>query len=158
MLSSIYPLLSLPEMHFDMKYPAFTDMHGLVDRGDVVLAGSLFALSLQSAYPDLNSISHDQKQNLIDLEFSIRASEGQKVVSSKKLIQMLVYIHCWFHGAVEDRRKVVAWLKKRNVIPNKSNLRTFVLCSIAYGIASAHRQLGMVCLIKLDLIVANIMV
>jgi hypothetical protein len=123
-----------------MEYPAFTDMYGLLDRGDVILSGTQIALALQTAHPGL--------------------APHLKAISMdpwKKLIRMLVYMHSWFHGAVEDRRKVVKWLKAHDIIPLGNELRTFVLSTLAFGIAASHRELGTVSQVKLDLIVANIM-
>lgn len=132
----------LPSWKWDMSYPAFTDMFGLVDRGDIVLSGALIALTLQTLDPET------------------RANFDQEEACKSRMVQLLVYMHCWLHGSVEDRKKVIAWMKTQctELIPMENHdLSIFALCTIAFGIAASHRVLGGVSEIKLDLIVSNIM-
>ncbi|KAI8910300.1 Decaprenyl diphosphate synthase-like protein [Gorgonomyces haynaldii] len=128
-----------------MSYPAFTDMYGLVDRGDIVLSAVQTSLALQLSHPIVGPYVQ---------------SSSYRTNPWKRTIQTLIFIHCWFHGAVEDRRKVVKWLVSAHADVSwfkSKDLRTFVLCTLAYGMAAAHRELGNVSQVKMDLIVATVM-
>lgn len=127
-----------------MSYPAFSDLYGLMDRGDVILAGIKIALSVENCYGPMQEFLLEQP--------------SQDSQQKHRAMRMLIFMHLWFHGAVQDRRKVVQWLRECNyLLPVDRELRLFALCSMAYGIGSVHRELGMVSNVKIDLIVAAVM-
>jgi undecaprenyl diphosphate synthase len=120
-------------MFFDTSYPTFTDMYGLLDRADVILSGLYIAKAIQSPMYQDEATSFDP------------------------IMKTLVFVNCWFHGSVQDRRKVIEWLRTSEIPIADPQNGLFVLCSMAYGIAAAHLELGSISKSKIDLIVANIM-
>ncbi|KAJ4129762.1 hypothetical protein NW768_006731 [Fusarium equiseti] len=127
------------------KYVSFEEFHAAFDRGDIMLAATFLAATLQLSHPQISKV--------------LQAHSTYKSDYWRRVIRTVAFIYIIVRANSSERKRIIAWLQTlhRPVPLFKFEFNVIIFATFAFALVNTHRFLRDVAQDEADAIVCGVM-